>query len=255
MEKSKYPYLLEGRLHPLSDPLIQDFMHSNNITPVLSSDMSSSECDMNGRGSRQVKPVKITNKKVMRAESLPLVINCNPRLAYGKQEELKNLISQYSCPLLTLSESWNRDDFPLSELIQIENYKVITNVKECDNRGGRPAIIINEEMYHIKELCPQIITVPVGVKAVWVLIRNKSNIDQLQNIIVCSYYYAGPKTTPKNLLFDHLAESINFLSAKYGQNRLDFILSADSNRLNLDPIAEPQTHPHLTPLFGGRHYN
>ena len=86
---------------------------------------------------------------------------------------------------------------------------------------------------------PNEITVPVGVEAVWVLIRKKDAQikSQIYNIVICSYYYAGPKATPKKLLFDHMAEILEFLSAKYGP-KVDFVLSADSNRLSLEPILQ-----------------
>jgi hypothetical protein len=58
-------------------------------------------------------------------------------------------------------------------LLQLENYRVISNVKQRDFKGGKPAIIINEEKYHIKALCPEPITVPIGVEAVWALITHK----------------------------------------------------------------------------------
>ena len=41
--------------------------------------------------------------------------------------------------------------------------------------------------------------------------------------------------TPRDILYDHIAESYNILVAKYGENT-HLILSADSNKLNLNPI-------------------
>ena len=99
---------------------------SINDIPVISNDRSSSVCDSEERGSKVIKTIKMVKRSVLKAASLPTVINCNPRSAYGKQEELKILIQQYNCQILTLSESWNREDFPLHKLIEIENYRVIT---------------------------------------------------------------------------------------------------------------------------------
>ena len=109
-------------------------------------------------------------------------------------------------------------NYSLSELIKEENFKVITNVNERTGRGDKPAVIVSEADYFIKELCPTVITAPVGVEAVWVLLQNKNNSprSQIYNIVVCSYYYAGPKSTPKDLIFDHFVENIALLSAKYG---------------------------------------
>ena len=62
--------------------------------------------------------------------------------------------------------------------------------------------------------------------------NNKSIIKQ---IAVAAIYYRGPKSTKKQELFDHIAESYNLLLAKYG-NSLDFIIGGDTNRLKLSPI-------------------
>ena len=153
---------------------------------------------------------------------------------FGKIEELKLLISQYSANLICISESWNRDNEPLEELIQIENYKVISNVRHREGRGGKPLIIVDTANYNIIEVCPGLFTVPTEVEAVWVVLQPKerSRSQNFHFIAVCSYYYAGPKRTPRNVIYDHFAETCNVLKSKYGED-LEFILSSDSNKLNL----------------------
>ena len=170
---------------------------------------------------------------------LPIVINLNPRSLYGKENEFSTLIEQYSCDVCCIGESWERNNLSLNELITIENFKVVTNVMQRNGRGGKPAIIINESKYLIKELCPNEITVPLDVEAVWVLIRSKhmKSNSKFKNIIICSYYYAGPHASSKTALYDHMIESLNLLSAKYGP-KVEFILCADSNRLDLSPISD-----------------
>ena len=69
--------------------------------------------------SAKVRGPKKNNCQVLNEVSLPVVINLNPRSAYGKEEEIKTLISQYDCSVLTISESWSRANFPLSKLIDI----------------------------------------------------------------------------------------------------------------------------------------
>ena len=135
-----------------------------------------------------------------------------------------------------MSESWERPDEPLNELIQIENYKVITNVLQRTNRGGKPALIINQNKFHIKEICPTLITVPVGVEAVWALLKPKVkfHVKNINYIAVCSYYFSGQNPESKDLLYDHMAEAYNFLKSKY--KNIHFLLIADSNRLDLKPI-------------------
>ena len=55
----------------------------------------------------------------------------------------------------------------------MENFKVIMNVSQREKRGGKPAIIVNKKKYHIIEVCPNLISVPVEIEAVWVVLRPK----------------------------------------------------------------------------------
>ena len=169
---------------------------------------------------------------------LPTVMNLNPRSIYNKSEDFRVLLEQYSVDCVTMSESWERDNLSLSQLLaDLENYQIITNVKQREFKGGKPAILINTDKYNVKPLCPDVVTVPVGVEAVWALIspkvRNPRN--RIKNMAVCSMYYRGPKSTKRKELFDHIAESYNLLIAKYGSD-LQFIIAGDTNRLNLSPI-------------------
>ena len=111
------------------------------------------------------------------------------------------MITQYNVSVTGVSESWERQDLPLKDLIQMENYRVITNICQRQYRGGKPALIIDERKYHIKELCPNPITVPLGVEAVWALLKPKirRKNSKVNFIAVCSYYYAGPNSCSKDI--------------------------------------------------------
>ena len=148
-----------------------------------------------------------------------------------------SLWEQYGSDLIFLSETWDRVSQPLQSLIQLENYQVITSVNPRSFRGGQPALVINEEKFHIKKLNPEPITVPEGVEAVWALLTPKVGKAKgfIEHIAVAAIYYRGPKSTKKQELFDHIAESYNLLMTKYGSG-LHFILAGDTNRLNLSPI-------------------
>ena len=61
---------------------------------------------------------------------LPTVMNINPRSCYGKNEELSTLINQYSAEVICVRESWERENEPLEELLDLPEYKVVTNVKQ-----------------------------------------------------------------------------------------------------------------------------
>ena len=127
----------------------------------------------NERVLRTVKRQQINNVY----SELPVVMALNPRSIYNCTNELSDLIIQYNIAITGVSESWERENLPLKEIIQIENYKVITNVLQRTNRGGKPALIISEKLFHIKELCPNPITVPVGVEAVWALLKPKNKFQ------------------------------------------------------------------------------
>ena len=172
----------------------------------------------------------------MQAINLPVVMNINPRSIYGKSEEFSLLLEQYSADLICMSESFERENRPLQELLQLDDYEIISMVKRREFRGGNPAILINKQKYFIKRICPDPVSVPVGVEAIWVIISPKNNNSKkLKNIAVCSVYYRGPKSTKKKELLDHIGQTYHFLSAKYGSN-MEYIIAGDTNRLNLSPI-------------------
>ena len=185
---------------------------------------------------RVLKSIK-RNNSVLHALELPLVINLNPRSLYNKLDEFKLMMEQYQADVVFVSESWERENLTLMDVIDVENFEIISTVKRRNFTGGNPVIIINSKKYHIEKICPEPITVPVGVEAIWGRIRPKTMTKncKIKNIALCSFYYRGPKSTAKKELFDHIATTYHFLCAKYGSG-LDFILAADSNRLNLAPI-------------------
>ena len=179
-------------------------------------------------------PVRKTIKRnnvILQSMELPVVMNLNPRSIYNKTEDFYVLLEQYQAEVICISESWEREDLPLKELLELEDFEVLTNVKQRDFKGGKPAILVNKEKYHVKSLCPEPITVPEGVEAPKML----SSKSRAKYIAIASIYYRGPKSTKKEELFDHIAQSFHFLSAKYGSD-IQFIIAGDTNRLNLKPI-------------------
>ena len=177
------------------------------------------------------------NNLFLQAVELPTVMNLNPRSIYNKCEEFPILLEQYDVDLVCMSETWERDNFTLDQLLDLENFTIVSNVKQREFRGGKPAILVKNEKYFVKRLCPDPITVPIGVEAVWVLISPKvrNPMNPIKHIAVGSIYYRGPKSTKKQELFDHIAETYSILTAEYGTN-LEFIIAGDTNRLNLSPI-------------------
>ena len=107
------------------------------------------------------------NNIIYQASNLPIVININPRSIYKKTEDFKLVLEQYEADIVCLSETWERENLSLEELLNLEDsFSVIGNVKQRDFAGGKPAIIVNKAKFNVTKLCPDPVTVPVGVEAV-----------------------------------------------------------------------------------------
>ena len=186
-----------------------------------------------------LKVVKRSNK-LLEASALPIVLNLNPRSLYNKQEEFRTLIQQTEAGVCCISETWDRSHVDggsqISELLDIEGYKWVKNVVQRKRKGGKPAILISEKDYHIKELCPDVITVPIDVEVVWTLLipKHASVCSKVKRIAVASVYYSSTQTRKSDFL-DHISEAFNILCAKYGSD-LKFIIAGDFNKLNTKPI-------------------
>ena len=178
--------------------------------------------------------VKRSNK-LLAAVQLPVVVNLNPRSIYNKTDEFKMLMEQLEVGVCFMSESWDRQSLGLEEVINIDGYRVIKNVLQRNGKGGKPALIISEDNYFIKELCPDVITVPPKIEAVWALLTPKAGGSKanIRHIAVCSYYYT--EKSKRSDFIDHVSEAYNVLCAKYSPG-LQFILAGDTNRLNLKSI-------------------
>ena len=179
------------------------------------------------------------SNKVLEAGNLPIILNLNPRSLFNKSEEFKTLVQQTEASVCFVSESWDRSHVNggqrLEDIINIEGYKWVQNVAQRRKNGGKPALLINEEMFYIKEVCPDLITVPIGVEACWAVLTPKSYLSKskMKYIAVASLYYTV--ATKRSEFLDHISEAYHTLCAKYGSN-LKFIISGDFNRLKYKPI-------------------
>ena len=81
--------------------------------------------------------------KVFEALNLPNVLNLNPRSIYNKIDEFATFVTEEDVDLVCMSESWEREELTLSEVINIPDYTVISIVHQRRGQGGRPAIIAN----------------------------------------------------------------------------------------------------------------
>ena len=176
------------------------------------------------------------SNKLIQALNLPTVMNVNPRSIYNKKDEFHAFVEEELVDCVFMSESWERPDMPLDQIIDLPNHVVISNPHQRKGVGGRPALIINNAKYHVKNLTQSLIEIPWGVEATWAIIapKNLSSDSLIKKIAVCSVY-CKPKSRKKTLLLDHINQAFNVISTKYGSG-LHFIISGDTNDLKLDNI-------------------
>ena len=172
----------------------------------------------------------------MQALDLPTVMNVNPCSIYNKAQEFHKFVDEEAIDCIFMSESWERPEKPLSEIINLPNHTVISNPHQRDGVGGRPALIINNSKYHVRNLTQSLIDIPWGVEATWALIspKNVTSDSKIKRIAMCSVY-SKPDSRKKSLLLDHINHAFNLISTKYTEG-LHFIIAGDTNDLKLDNI-------------------
>ena len=212
--------------------------------PVVVSDPTNNQswwyenCQAQPQSQPNFKNLKVIRRsnKCIQALDLPTVINLNPRSVYNKQNEFHTLVSELSIDLICISESWERENQTLDQIIQLEDYQVISNVHQRTGKGGRPAIIANEEKYFVQNITNSLVQIPHGVEIVWaILTPKKMSSSSLVKKIAVASIYSKPSSKKKSVLLDHIAETYHLLCSKY-QSGLHFIMAGDTNDLKLDSI-------------------
>ena len=180
--------------------------------------------------------IKKPQKKIVEAINLPKVLNMNPRSIYNIKEELSVFIKEETVDVICVSESWEREGETLEKVIKVDDYKVISNVYQRKEKGGRPAIIANASKYEIENLTNTVIKIPWGVEIVWAVLtpKNVTRNSEVKKIVVAAVY-CKPRSRKKTLLLDHIAQVYNLMCSKY-KNGLHWIICGDTNDLRLDPI-------------------
>ena len=181
--------------------------------------------------------VKRSNK-ILHALDLPTVINLNPHSVYNKIDEFHTLVKEEEADVIFMTESWEREDKTLDEIINLEDHVVISNVHQRQGVEGRPALIINNKKYMVQNLTQCVIQIPWGVEIVWAMItpKNIHNDSKIQKIILGSIY-SKPNSRKKTATLDHITDVFNQMSVKF-QKGLHFILAGDTNDLKLDAILQ-----------------
>ena len=90
--------------------------------------------------------IKHFSKKVLTATQLPVIVNLNPRSVYNKKEEFKTMVDQLEVDVCFMSESWDRKNNGLENIIQMDGYQIIKNVLQRPGKGGKPALIISSQV-------------------------------------------------------------------------------------------------------------
>ena len=136
-----------------------------------------------------LKTIKRSNK-LMQALNLPTVMNVNPRSIYNKVEEFHKFVVEEEIDCVFMSESWERPEQPLDKIINLPNHTVISNPHQRKGIGGRPALIINNSKFHVKNLTQSLIEIPWGVEATWAIISPKhiTSDSSIKRLAVCSLY-------------------------------------------------------------------
>ena len=104
------------------------------------------------------------SNKTFQALKLPKVLNLYPRSIYNKKKEFVTFVEEESVDLICISESWERENLKLDELIKMDGYEVISNVFQRSGKGGRPAIIANGKHFNIENLTNTAVIIPWGWK-------------------------------------------------------------------------------------------
>ena len=162
----------------------------------------------------------------------------NPRSVYNKINEFHEFVKNESIDIVFMSESWERENKTLKEIINLENYEIVSNVHQRKGQGGRPALIINKNSFNVINVTNSLISVKWGVEAVWAILTPK-NVCQSSKVkkIACCALYSKPGSKHKTDLLDHLSDAFNILNTKFGKG-LHFIIAGDTNELRLKPIID-----------------
>ena len=175
--------------------------------------------------------------KVLKASSLPLVTVLNARSLYNKHDNFKTFLTELGVEAAIVSETWEREDKPLEDLLQMTKYKVHSHrrpkVKANRQPGGACALVYNENRFQVTNLD---VHVPKGVEACWSVFKPRNKTDTIENIAIASVY-VSPNSVYKTATIDHIIDTIHILRAKY-DNKINYLIGGDLNRLKINRILD-----------------
>ena len=170
----------------------------------------------------QVKSNLVTirrSDKAVQALNLPNVININPRSINNKVESFKTYMIEEEVDLAFISESHERETQPLVDSLKMEGFEIISNVHQRRGKGGRPALVVNQNKFDVLNVTNTLINIPWGVEAVWAVLTPKklTNDSTIQRIATCSFYNRNKRSKFKTALLSHSEEAFHTLSKKYAK--------------------------------------
>jgi hypothetical protein len=95
------------------------------------SDRNVSDYDTEDEIEPDTEPINITpttvpskKRRILQASFLPLVAVMNARSLYNKPESFKTFLKELGVEVVIVSETWEREEQSLEEMLQMSNYKV-----------------------------------------------------------------------------------------------------------------------------------
>ena len=95
-------------------------------------------------------------------------------------------------------------NIPLNQILNLEDFEIISNVNPRKNPGGRPALIVNKIEYQIENITNLLIQIPWVVEAVWAILtpKNASNDSGIKrDCLLCFLLQARIKNPPFGSFF------------------------------------------------------
>ena len=180
--------------------------------------------------------VNFRNKKVLQAMSLPLVSVLNARSLYNKVNNFKLFLSELGIEVAIVSETWERQDLSLKDLLMLKDYKIHSfrraKINASSQPGGGCAIILNEKRFEKREVD---ISVPHGIEACWMVLKPKRRNDKIRNFAIGAIY-VSPNSKFKTATIEHIMDTIHLLRSQY-DNDINFLIGGDLNRLAISRIS------------------
>ena len=106
----------------------------------------------------------------MQALDLPVIANINPRSIYNKINKFHTFVEQEDIDIIFMSETWEREEKTLHDVIKIKDHEIISNVYQRNGKGGRPALIVNNQKFAVQNLTNTVLNIKWGVEVVWCLL-------------------------------------------------------------------------------------